>query len=295
MRRLKVARAVALGGLATVVFASETALAQDPDSEPDPTARYDIDDVLGRHPHDVSELPDDEEARGRHLGFELGLAGTYATNAGTSRFNSIDAGYVTPSLGVDVFPVSLGGWEVGGGVVIDADFYGGGHDDAFGEGRLEGFAFASHELGPGSFTAEGIVLGIFSNDFSEQELNLYIGNLTYSMATHGVNLEGTVEYQDSDIPELRRARLVGRLGHTIGEPILGYSVTVEGDLAVSDFTGGANADRRDATTGLVLMAEREVARGWSLEWEVAVIRRFSNRSESEFSALDLGVELSRSF
>lgn len=295
MRRLKVARTVALGGVAAVVFASETAFAQDPDPTPDPTARYDIDDVLGRHPHDVSKLPDNEEARGRRLGFELGLAGTYATNAGASRFNAIDAGYVTPSLGVNVFPVALGGWEVGGGLVIDGDFYAGGHDDAFGEGRLEGFAFASHDLGPGLLTAEGIVIGMFSNDFSEQELNLYIGNLTYSMRTHGANLEGTIEYQDSDIPELRRARIVGKIGHTIEEPILGHSVTVEGDLAVSDFTGGVNADRRDATTGLALMAEREIGRGWTLEWDVAVIRRFSNRSESEFSALDLGVEFSRSF
>lgn len=287
-------RVACLAALAMMAFAG-SAWAQDAEPDPDPTARYDIDDILGRHPHDVSELPDEEEARGRRLGAELGLAGTYATNAGSSRFNAVDAGYVTPSLGVDVFPVSLGGWSVGGGVVIDADFYGGGHDDAFGEGRLEGFAFASHSLGPGTLTAEGILLGIFSNDFSEQELNLYIANLTYSMNTHGVDLGGTVEYQDSDIPELRRARFVGKMGHTIAQPILGYSVTVEGDLAVSDFTGGLNSDRRDATTGLVLIAEREIARGWALEWEVAVIRRFSNRPESEFSALNLGVEFARSF
>ncbi|GAA0652613.1 hypothetical protein [Brevundimonas lenta] len=265
------------------------------DQDPDPSARYDIDDILGRLPHDPDELPTQEEARGRAITFEFSLDGTYTTNAATSRFDTIDAVYVTPAFGINVTPVTWGGWDIGGGAQIDADYYAGGHDDDFGEGRLEGFVFAQHALGPGQFTAEFILLGIFGNDFSDQDLTLRISDLTYSVSGEHLNVEISAEYQDSDIAELRRSRWTATASHVLSEPIWGHEVTIEGDLAVSDFTSGASSGRNDATAGVVLIAQRSLGRGWDLEWEGAFINRFSNREASRFTALELGVELTRQF
>jgi len=72
-------------------------------------------------------------------------------------------------------------------------------------------------------------------------------------------------------------------------------VTVEGDLAVSDFNGGTNSGRNDTTVAVVLNAQREVAPGWGLLWEAAFVNRFSNRELSRFTALNLGVEIVRRF
>lgn len=283
---------IACGSLAAALLGPTVGAAA---QEADPTARYDIDDVLGRHPHDVQDLPSVEEARGRPVTFNVSLGGTYSTNAGASRFDPTDTGYVTPGLGVDVTPVSLGGWSVGGGALIDADYYTDDHDDDFGEGRLEGFAFAEHGVGPGTFTAEFILLGVFDNEFSEQDFRLEISDLTYSVSSRGLTGEVSAEYQGSDVPELRRTRVTAMVGYQLPEPQLGYTMTIEGDVAFSDFNGGANSNRNDALAGLVLIAERELAPGWSLEWEAAFVRRFSNRELSRFTALELGVEVTKAF
>jgi hypothetical protein len=276
---------------AALVAPAAGAQAQDAD----PSARYDIDDVLGRHPHDVQELPSVEAARGRPVTVDLSLDGTYSTNAGASRFDPTDTGYVTPGLGVSVTPVSLGGWSVGAGALLDADFYTDDHDDDLGEGRLEGFVFAEHGLGPGTFTAEFILLGVFDNEFADQDFRLEISDLTYSVSSRGFTGEVSAEYQHSDVPELRRTRLTGMIGYQLPEPQLGYVMTIEGDVAFSDFDGGTNQNRNDTTAALVLIAERDLGRGWALEWEAAFVRRFSNRELSRFTALELGVEISKGF
>lgn len=261
----------------------------------DPAARYDIDDVMGRHPHDVSELPTREEARGRPVTFDLSMSGTYSSNAGSVRTDPIDAGYLTPAFGINVTPVAVGGgWDIGGGALIDADYYTS-DDDAFGEGRLEGFAFASRTLGPGVFTAEVILIGIFSNDFNDHDLDLRIADLTYSVEMGPLDAEVSAEYQGSDIAELRRARLTAMVGHTWDTPVLGHEVTLEGDVAFSDFNDGLNTNRNDATAAVVLVAEKDLGHGWSLEWEAALVHRFSNREQSRFDAFDLGVTVAAAF
>lgn len=263
--------------------------------EVDRTGRYDIDDVLGRHPHDIEKLPSVEDARGRPVTFDLSLAGTYSTNAGASRFDRIETGYVTPGFGIGVTPVSLAGWSIGGGAVIDADFYAGDYDDELGEGRLEGFVFAERALGPGTFTAEFVLLGVLDNDFSNQDFRLEISDLTYSVSRRGLSGEISAEHQDSDIPELRRTRLTAMIGYDLPEPQFGYVLTVEGDIAFSDFNGGANSNRNDTTAALVLIAAKDLGRGWSLEWDAAFVHRFSNRELSRFTALELGVEITKDF
>ncbi|CAN7409823.1 hypothetical protein LJR219_002591 [Phenylobacterium sp. LjRoot219] len=284
---------LAAGAFAAILLAAGggAALAQ----ARDPSANYDTRDVLHRLPHGVYQLPTKEAAQGRPVTFELSLAGTYATNAGASRFDAIDTGYLTPGFGVDVTPVTLAGWDLGGGALIDADLYTGDYDDAFGEGRLEGFVFAEHPLGPGRLIAEAVLLGVFDNDFSDQAFRLLISNLTYSLSRGGMNADVAAEYQDADVPELRRTRLTTTLAYTLPEPQLGYDITVEGDLAFSDFNGGANSNRNDTVAALVLIAERELARGWSLGWEAAVLNSFSNRKSSRFTALDLVFELGKRF
>jgi hypothetical protein len=261
----------------------------------DPTARYDIDDVLHRHPHDISNLPTQESSGGRPITFNFSLAGTYTTNAGATNTNAIDTAYVTPSLGLSVTPVSLAGWGIGGGAVADADYYSGSYDERFGEGRLEGFIFATHPLGTGNITAEFIQLGIFSNDYKDHHFNLSISNVTYSVNHRGLVAEVAAEYEDSTIPELRRTRVTAMLGHTLPEPQFGYNITVEGDVAFADFNGGANSNRNDTTAALVLIADKNLGRGWGLEWEAAFVNRFSNRDPSRFTALELGVEINKSF
>lgn len=261
----------------------------------DPSARYDIDDIMRRHPHDVSELPTREEARGRAITFDLSMSGTYTTNAGADRTDPIDAGYVTPAFGINVTPVAVGGgWDIGGGALIDADYYTN-DDDAFGEGRLEGFAFATRPVGPGVFTAEVILIGIFSNDFNDHDLDLRIADMTYSVRLGALDTEVSAEYQDSDIAELRRWRITGMAGHTWDTPVLGHEVTLEGDLAFSDFNDGLNTNRNDVTAAVVLIAEKDLGHGWSLEWEAALVHRFSNREETRFDAFDLGVTIAAAF
>jgi len=263
--------------------------------EIDPSARYDIDDAMGRHPHDVDELPTVEEARGRPITFDVSLGGTYSTNAAATRQDRTDTGYVTPALGMSITPVSAGGWSIGGGALLDGDYYTSNYDDDLGEGRLEGFVFAEHSVGPGTFTGEFIWLGIYDNEFSEQDFYLGISDLTYSLSLGPLDTEVSAEYQDSDVPELRRTRLTAMVGHTLAEPQFGHEITIEGDVAFSDFNGGANASRNDVTAALVLIAERDLGSGFSLSWEAAFVNRFSNRERSRFTSLDLGVEIAKAF
>lgn len=276
--------------LATLLAAGGTARAQE-----DPTGGYDLDAVLHRQSYNISELPTKAEAEGRPITFELSLGGTYTTNAAASRFDAIDAGYLTPGFGINVTPVTLGGWEVGGGALIDADYYTGDYDDRFGEGTLEGFVFAAHPLGPGTLTGEVILLGVFDKGFSNQDFRLLVSNLTYSVARGDVSADFSAEYEDSDVPELRRTRLMATLGYTAPEPQLGYELSVEGDVIFSDFNGGAASGRDDTAVALALFASRELARNWSVEWKAGFINRFSNRKSARFTALDLVVELARQF
>jgi hypothetical protein len=287
----RIARTIAVGMLAATPFAAGMAAAQ----VADPTAHYDIDDILNRHPHDVSELPTVAEARGRPVTFNLSGAGTYTSNAGSSRFDEVDTGYVTPGFGIDVTPVSFYGWNIGAGAQIDGDYYAGDYNDAFGEGRIEGFAFADHALGPGTFTAEYIALAIFDNDFSEQDVRLEISDLTYSISSGNVIGEVSAEYHDSNVPELRRTRLTAMAGYAFPTPLLGHVVTVEGDIIFSDFNGGANHNRNDTIAALALIAGKDLGYGWSVEWEAALVNRFSNRDVSRFTAFDLGVEIVKTF
>jgi len=260
----------------------------------DPSGRYDIDDITRRHPHDVSDLPTREKARGRPVTFELSMSGTYTTNAGADRTDPVDAGYVTPAFAIDITPLSANGWDLGGGVFIDADYYTT-DDNLFGEGRLEGFAFAGRPVGPGVFTAEFILIGVFSNDFNNHDFDLRIADATYSVGFGALDAEVSAEYQDSDIAELRRWRLTGMVGHTWDTPVLGHEITLEGDLAFSDFNDGLNTNRNDVTSALVLIAEKDLGHGWSLEWEAALVHRFSNREETRFDAFDLGVTIAAAF
>lgn len=263
--------------------------------EIDPSARYDIYDALHRYPHDVTELPTTEEARGRPVTFDLSLGGTYSTNAAAVPSDRDDTGYVSPAFGIGVTPVPLGGWSVGGGALIDGDYYADDYDDDLGEGRLEGFVFAQHQLGPGTLTGEFILLGIYDNGFSDRDFHLEISDLTYGMSIGALDAEVSAEYQDSDVPELRRTRLTAMIGHTLAEPQFGHAISIEGDLAFSDFNGGGASNRNDVTAALVLIADRDLGNGFSLSWEAAFVNRFSNRAESRFTALDLGVEIAKSF
>jgi hypothetical protein len=283
--------AVAVLVLAAGVLVAGAARAQ----SLDPTARYDIDEALRHHPYDISRLPTKEAAAGRPITFELSVTGTFATNAGASNRNTVATGYATPGFGVGITPVSLGGWDVGAGALIDADYYTGNYDDRFGEGRVEGFAFAEHALGPGTLTGEFIAHSVFTNDFRDHDFRLLISNLNYRVSRGPFTVDFTAEYEGADVPELRRTRLATTAAYTAPSQLLGYAITLEGDVAFSDFNGGLNADRNDTTAALVLIADRTLGRGWSLEWEAAFINRFSNRQASRFTTFDLGLGLAKSF
>ncbi|HEX5264907.1 MAG TPA: hypothetical protein VFW13_15360, partial [Phenylobacterium sp.] len=190
---------------------------------------------------------------------------------------------------------AVAGWDVGGGAMIDADYYSGDYNDRFGEGRLESFAFASHSLGPGTATATFITHGVYTNDFSDRFFQLWISSLGYSVTRGAFTFRGTAEYEDADVPEERRTRLATTVGYAFPRPTWGYDVSLEGSLAFSDFNGGANANRNDVVAGLALTADRKFGRGWALEWEAALINRFSNRDRSRFTAVDVGVELAKRF
>ncbi len=280
-----------VGGLILSVSIAAVAHAQ----QIDPSARYDIDEVMRRHPHDVSELPDAEEMAGRRVRFEASLAGGYSNNAAATRSDRIGAASITPGLGLDIAPGSFGGWNVGAGALADGDYYSGGHNDDLAEARLEGFLFAEHELGEGALTLELIALGVFSDDFSDQQFWLGIADATYEHKIGPFDAEVSAEYQDSDVPELRRTRLTGVLAHTLEQPQFGYALTFEGDVAFSDFNGGLNANRNDVTAALAMIAERTLSNGFQVEGEAAFVKRFSNRELSRFSAVEVSVKVSRAF
>lgn len=139
------------------------------------------------------------------------------------------------------------------------------------------------------------MLGTYDNEFSEQDFHLEIGDLTYSMSAGPLETEVSAEYQDSDVPELRRTRLTAMVGHTLAEPQFGHEITIEGDVAFSDFNGGANSNRNDVTAAIVLIAERDLGSGFALSWEAAFVNRLSNRERSRFTSLDLGAEIAKAF
>ncbi len=278
---------LACGAFLAALCAGGAAFAQ----ERDPTGSFDTRDAMGLMPHDVSRLPTAEEAAGRAITFNASLAGTYTTNAGRTRFDADDTVFLTPGLGLNVTPVSLGGWDVGGGALIDADYF---DNDDFGEGRMEAFAFAEHGLGAGTLTAEAIVLGIYSDDFSDHDLTLYIGDLTYSVSHGPVSADIGVDYEHSDLPEARRGRVSATLAYTLPQPQLGYELTLEADAAFSDFVDGANSNRNDVVAALTVIAERAFG-AWTLEWEAGFINRFSNRESARFTSMDLMVEVGRDF
>ena len=264
----------------------------------DPTARYDIDDILGRHASDIVNLPTQEEAQGRPITFSVDVAGTFTTNAGatSNHNNAVATGYVTPAFSVDVTPITAAGWNIGGGAQFDADYYGGSYNNRFGEARTEGFAFADRSVGPGTFTAEAVYLGTFNNDFTNHQFNLWIGDLDYGFKLGpAVTADISAEYEGSEIPELRRTRVNGTLAYAVPGKALGYDLILEADAAWGHFDAGANSGRNDLTAAAVMIAEKKLGNGWSLEWEGAYVNRQSNRAASRFDALELVGEIGKRF
>jgi hypothetical protein len=264
----------------------------------DPTARYDIDDILGRHASDTQNLPTEEGAQGRPITFSVDVAGTFTTNAGatSNANNAVATGYVTPSFSVDVTPVTIAGWSVGGGAQFQGDYYSGSYNNRFGEAQTEGFAFAERKAGPGTFTAEAIYLGTFNNDFTNHQFDLWIGDLDYSVKLGpAVTADISGEYEGSEIPELRRTRVNGTLAYAVPGKALGYDLILEADAAWGHFDAGANSGRNDLTAAGVLIAEKKLGDGWSLEWEGAYVNRQSNRAASRFDALELVGQIGKRF
>ena len=136
---------------------------------------------------------------------------------------------------------------------------------------------------------------MFSDDFSDRQFWLGIADATYEHKIGPFDTEVSAEYQDSDVPELQRTRLTGALAHTLERSRLGYTLTFEGDVAFSDFNGGANANRNDVTAAFAIIAERTLSNGFQVEGEAAFVKRFSNREPSRFSAVEVSVKVSRAF
>jgi hypothetical protein len=266
----------------------------------DPTGGYDIRDILGRNAHDLANLPTQEEAQGRPITFSVDVTGIFSTNAGPSPASdpndAVATAYVTPAFSVDVTPVTLSGWSVGGGMQLDGDYYGGSYNNRFGEARAEAFAFGEHTVGPGTFTAEAVYIGFFNNDFTNHQFNLYIGDLDYGFKLGpAVKADISAEYEGSEIPELRRTRVNGTLAYTVPQKAFGYELILEADAAWGHFDAGANSGRNDGTFAGVMIAEKKLGNGWSLEWEGAYVNRQSNRAASRFDALELVGEIGKRF
>lgn len=265
----------------------------------DPTGGYDIRDILGRNAHDPANLPTQEAAQGRPITFGVDFSGTFSTNAGPSPSSdpntAVGTAHVTPAISVDVTPITLSGWDVGGGAQLDGDYYSGSYNNRLGEARTEAFGFAEHAVGPGEVTAEAVYLGTFDNNFGHHQFNLWIGNLGYDVKLGPLSAEVAGEYEGSEVPELRRTRVRGTLAWTVPEKALGYEITLEGDAFWSHFDAGGNTGRNDVTAAGVLIAEKQLGGGWSLEWEGAYVNRQSNRATSRFDAFELVGEVGKKF
>jgi hypothetical protein len=265
----------------------------------DPTGGYDIRDILGRNAHDLANLPTQEEARGRPITFSVDLSGTFSTNAGPSPSSdpntAVATAYATPAFSVGVTPVTVAGWNVGGGGQFQGDYYAGSYNNRFGEAEAEGFAFADRRVGPGTFTAEAVYVGVFNNDFTNHQFNLWIAGLDYGVKFGPLQTDLSAEYEGSETPGLRRTRVNGTLAYAVPGKALGYELTLEGDLYWAHFDAGANSGRNDITAAAEIVAERKLGDGWSLEWEGAYVNRQSNRAASRFDALELVGEIGKRF
>lgn len=258
----------------------------------DPTARRDVEDVLGAHPHDEA---DEDGPRSGAITAYAALGVAYSTNAAWSRSNSFGAAFATPTLGLEVAPIQAGRWSVGAGAKVDADLYITHRANDLGEGRLEGYVYATRSLGRGAVTLEAVALTTRSDDFSNHDFNLQAISLAYELTLAGADVSFSVDQDASDLPELRRRRLNVIAARDLVRPFLGYDVSIKAEARFSDFTDGLNSERNDVMTAGVLTAERLLTSGWALEWRAALLHRFSNRDAARFGAIELAAEVVRRF
>lgn len=156
-------------------------------------------------------------------------------------------------------------------------------------------AYASRPLGAGTLTVETVGLAARTDGFADPLYELAIVSLAYDLSLRGADLTASFDREGSDLPELRRSRFSLIVSRELSTALWNHAVAIKGEMRFSDFTGGANRGRNDTLSALVLTAKRPLNPDWTLEWRAALLRRFSNRREAEFDALDLGLEITRRF
>lgn len=259
----------------------------------DPTGRYDVLEPAD-HLEEMLE-PEAGVAPVRPFTTDFALGAGFSTNAGQSPSEPVRTGVATPSGAIRAVPISMGSWEVRGGLTVDGDYFVGDYNDRFGEGRLEARASAEHGLGAGDLRVGYRVLGGFSNDFAQHSYTLQVTSLAYTATIDAFSAELSAEHHGSDVANLRRTRVTSLLAYTLAEPQFGHDVTLGGMLQFSDFRAGDNRNRNDVSAQISLGAVREFSNGVSLGWFAAFTHRFSNREQSRFTEFDIGPTLSRTF
>ena len=261
--------------------------------ERDPTGRYDVLEPA-EHIEEMLE-PDVRALTGRLFTVDLSLAGAFSTNAGQTSSAPVKTGVATPSVAIRAVPVSLGTWEVRGGLTADGDYLTGDYNDRFGEGRLEARGSAERRLGQGDLRIGYRVHGGFSNDFAERAYTLQVGSVAYTANIQALRAEVSAEHQASDVANLRRTRVTSLVAYRLPGQQFGHDITLGAMLQFSDFRAGDNRNRNDVSAQISLGAARAFSNGVSLGWFAAFTHRFSNREQSRFTEFDIGPTLSKTF
>ena len=226
----------------------------------------------------------------------LGASQAYATNAGQTATDPIEALYVTPEVALEyIRPKAIGSWKLDATLTAARDFYST-HPNDLDETRLNAAAIASTptSLGVVFLQYEGKMS--FDRDLSQR-------NYTQERYKFGIqpafgkplSLKITAEYRASDAPGQRRRLLSVNLGHEFpGEgarPTFQWSELVQ----FSDFRAGSNAHRSDAFTQSKLDMTWKLKSGYDVGISMSLFKNFSNRARNRFSDFEIGPTISKSF
>jgi len=224
-----------------------------------------------------------------------GVSASYATNAGQTSTNPIQAAYVTPGLALEyIQPKLIGSWKFDATLTADTDFYDKQPDD-LDEGRLDADFVVSRPTGVGLVFMETEFRDSLNRSFSRSNYLQERYKVGFQ-PTFGkpLNLKLTAEYRASDVAEQRRTLLalaVSRFWEGQGKrPSFNWKELVQ----FSHFRAGANADRNDVFTKSSLDITWKAA-GFEVGLDATLFKNFSNRGQNRYLDFEFGPTLSRTF
>lgn len=282
-RRLVVSAKAVLLLTASAALATTPQLAQAQAQAFDPASRSDVRDGRGFE----RERPGPGGAgRPDPWTVEYSAGGALTSNAAATPDNEIEAGYVTPGVKL-AFTKAYPVWTVSAYAKVDADYYSTDPDD-LDEARLDGRISLTRKVSGGTLGLRYRASAGYTSGFGEHAYTIHRARVDFS-GTIGdrASYQIALEQHGSDLPGLRRTRLMVVGDYTWSTANPATTVTLEEALLFSDFQAGANEGRNDLLSQTSLSIDHEVDR-WTIGFAVSLTRDFSNRDNKEFTAFEVG-------